>query len=74
MPVVGGPHATLLGQDVLTATDVFAVVGVGDCLPEAMPVIAGLAGGSAPDRPVIVRGGDSKARMDALAPDYSVLA
>ncbi len=71
VPVVGGPHATLLGQDVLTATDAFAVVGVGDCLPEAMPVIARLAGGSAPDRPVIVRGGDREARMDPLAPDYS---
>ena len=69
---VGGPHATLLGEDVLAATDAFTMIGVGDCLPEAMPVIARLARGDAPARPVMVAGGDGRARMDALAPDYSV--
>jgi radical SAM superfamily enzyme YgiQ (UPF0313 family) len=72
LPAVGGPHATLLGQDVLAAADAFAVAGVGDCLPEAMPVIAGLAAGHAPAGPVVVTSGDGRATMDALAPDYSV--
>jgi hypothetical protein len=72
LPAVGGPHATLLGPDVLKAAPAFAVAGIGDCLPEAMPAIASLAAGRAPDSPVIVAGGDGKARMDALAPDYSV--
>jgi radical SAM superfamily enzyme YgiQ (UPF0313 family) len=68
---VGGPHATLLGSDVQTATDAFTVAGVGDCLPQAMPVIARLARGHAPAGPVTVTSGDGRARMDALAPDYS---
>lgn len=72
LPAVGGPHATLLGADVLQAADAFAVAGVGDCLPEAMPAIAALAAGCAPADPVVVNAGDGKARMDALAPDYSV--
>jgi radical SAM superfamily enzyme YgiQ (UPF0313 family) len=70
--VVGGPHATLLGADVLAASDAFDLVGVGDCLPEAMPVIAGLAHGG--DAPVarLVGGGMGPARMDDLRPDYSI--
>ena len=72
LPAVGGPHATLLGPDVLKAAPAFAVAGIGDCLPEAMPAIASLAAGRAPDSPVVVTAGDGKARMDALAPDYSV--
>jgi radical SAM superfamily enzyme YgiQ (UPF0313 family) len=73
LPAVGGPHATLLGENVLTAAaDAFAVVGVGDCLAEAMPVIAALARGRAAESPVIVSSGDGRARMDTLTPDYSV--
>jgi radical SAM superfamily enzyme YgiQ (UPF0313 family) len=72
LPVVGGPHATLLGEDVLTAADAFAMAGIGDCLPEAMPVIASLASGHVPEGRVIVTADDGSARMDALTPDYSV--
>jgi Radical SAM superfamily len=68
---VGGPHATLLGADVQTATDAFTLAGAGDCLPEAMPVIARLAQGHTPGGPVRVTSGGGRARMDALAPDYS---
>lgn len=70
--VVGGPHVTLLGVDVLATGDAFDLVGVGDCLPEAMPVIAGLAHGG--DAPVMrmVGGGMGPARMDDLQPDYSI--
>jgi hypothetical protein len=70
--VVGGPHATLLGHDVLTATDSFDLIGVGDCLPDAMPAIADIARSGS--RPVnrIIGGGAGTARMDALVPDYSI--
>ena len=55
--VVGGPHATLLGHDVLAATDAFDLIGVGDCLPEVMPVVAAIArGGSRPAARVIGEG------------------
>lgn len=65
--VVGGPHATLLGHDVLTATDAFDLIGIGDCLPEVMPVIA--RGGSRPATRVIGEG-TATARMDSLAPVF----
>jgi hypothetical protein len=70
--VLGGPHATLLGADVLAASDAFDLVGVGDCLPEAMPAITCLARGG--DTPVtrMVGGGMGPARMDQLRPDYSI--
>ncbi len=69
--VAGGPHVTLLGQDVLAATDAFDLIGVGDCLAEAMPVIAGIArGGVMPASRII--GAGAEARMDALAPDYRI--
>jgi radical SAM superfamily enzyme YgiQ (UPF0313 family) len=69
---VGGPHATLLGADVLTVTDAFDYVGVGDCLPEAMPVIAAatLSRGTPDER--LITGGGFAARMDELAPDYGI--
>jgi radical SAM superfamily enzyme YgiQ (UPF0313 family) len=69
--VVGGPHATLLGADVLAATSAFDIVGVGDCLPEAMPVIQNLARGVMPHSRIVVSGA-AAARMDTLAPDYSI--
>ncbi|HUY45677.1 MAG TPA: methionine adenosyltransferase [Streptosporangiaceae bacterium] len=56
----------------LAATDAFDLIGVGDCLPEVMPVIAGIArGGSRPATRVIGEG-TATARMDSLAPDYSL--
>ena len=70
--VVGGPHATLLGHDVLAATDAFDLVGVGDCLPEVMPVIAGIARGGSGPASRIIGDGAGTARMDALAPDYTI--
>ncbi len=70
--VVGGPHATLLGDDVLAATGAFDLVGVGDCLPAVMPVIAGLARGGAVPANRIAGDGAGVARMDGLAPDYGI--
>jgi hypothetical protein len=56
----------------VAATDAFDVVGVGDCLPDAMPVIAGLArGGRAPAQRMLGTGA-GPARLDALSPDYSI--
>ena len=72
--VVGGPHATLLGHDVLAATDAFDLIGVGDCLPDAMPAIAGIARGGARPANRVIGGGAGTARMDSLVPDYSVWA
>jgi hypothetical protein len=69
---VGGPHATLLGAEVLAVTDVFDVIGIGDCLPDAMPAIAGLARGKRRPASRIVGDGMGPARMDDLAPDYSI--
>jgi len=69
--VLGGPHATLLGEEVFAATDAFDVVGIGDCLAEAMPIIADLAiGRSATLR--LVGDGAGPARLDALRPDYTI--
>jgi radical SAM superfamily enzyme YgiQ (UPF0313 family) len=72
--VVGGPHATLLGDEVLATTDAFDLVCTGDCLPEAMPVIADIARGVAgpPDR--VIGRGTGEARMDTLGPDYTIWA
>jgi len=44
---VGGPHVTLLGEESLEVSGAFDVVGVGDCLPEAMPLVAAAAHGRA---------------------------
>lgn len=69
---VGGPHATLLGRDVLSATSAFTVIGVGDCLPAAVPVIARLAAGEPTGGPVIVGTPGMPAAMDSRDPDFAL--
>ncbi|PZG15157.1 hypothetical protein C1I95_20165 [Micromonospora craterilacus] len=69
---VGGPHATLLRESVFEVTDVFDLVGVGDCLPDAVGAIAeALRTGNRPQSRLISTS-DGTARMDVLAPDYSI--
>ena len=70
--MVGGPHATLLGESVFAIGDAFDLVGVGDCLPDAMPIIADAAAGTRPPSGRLVAAPTNAARMDALAPDYSI--
>lgn len=70
--IVGGPHATLLGEDVFAIGDAFDVVGVGDCLPEAMPIIVAAAHGKPGHAGRLVAIPSNTARMDVLAPDYSI--
>jgi radical SAM superfamily enzyme YgiQ (UPF0313 family) len=70
--VVGGPHATLLGNEVLAATDAFDLVCTGDCLPEAMPVMADIARSGATPAKRVIGIGAGEARMDTLAPDYTI--
>ena len=70
--VVGGPHATLLGHDVLAATDAFDFIGVGDCLPEVMPVVADIARGGPRPTARVIGEETAAARMDSLVPDYSL--
>lgn len=69
---VGGPHVTLLREESFEISDAFDVVAVGDCLPEAMPVIAATARGRSTPRRHFISSPDRAARMDALAPDYSI--
>ncbi len=69
---VGGPHATLLGASVFNLGDAFDLVGVGDCLPEAMPILAAAARGTRPERGRLVTAATNAARMDTLAPDYGI--
>lgn len=69
---VGGPHVTLLGDSVRRITDAFDLVGIGDCLPEAMRTLTAMING--PRRPVpgVVRSPSNTARMDLLTPDYTI--
>jgi anaerobic magnesium-protoporphyrin IX monomethyl ester cyclase len=69
---VGGPHVTLLGQESLQLSDAFDVIGVGDCLPNAMPAVSAAAYGQDKPRGLIIAGPDQAARMDSLAPDYRI--
>ena len=69
--IVGGPHATLLGTDALEAASGFDAIGVGDCLPEAMPAIIALAEDRHPPQ-TIIGSGTGQAMMDTLPPDYSI--
>ncbi|MEV0322499.1 B12-binding domain-containing radical SAM protein [Streptomyces sp. NPDC050659] len=70
---VGGPHATMVGgQDVLRVTDAFDYVGVGDCLPEAMPIIAEACRGRSLPENRVITGSTFDARMDSLSPDYAI--
>jgi len=56
---------------VFAATDAFDLVGVGDCLPEAMPQIGATARGRLLSSGRIV-GALGVAGMDTLAPDYGI--
>jgi radical SAM superfamily enzyme YgiQ (UPF0313 family) len=70
---VGGPHVTMVGgETILRATDTFDYVGVGDCLPEAMPVIGEASRGRRLPESRIIAATEFDARMDGLSPDYSV--
>ena len=70
--VVGGPHVTLLRHDVFALTDAFDLVGVGDCLPQAMAAITGVMRGGGVPAARIVGSGTGTARMDELVPDYTI--
>lgn len=70
--MVGGPHATLLGASLFGLGDMFDLVGVGDCLPETMPVIKSAAHGEPPRGRRLITAPSNAARMDTLAPDYSI--
>lgn len=70
--MVGGPHVTLLADKVFRITSSFDIVAVGDCLPEAAPVIQALH----QRRPVgadrLIQTGSATARMDQAGPDYTL--
>ncbi|GAB3901114.1 hypothetical protein GCM10029964_089440 [Kibdelosporangium lantanae] len=69
---VGGPHVTMVGDDIPGMADSFDHVAIGDCLPEAMALIEDACFSRAlPDRSTI-RASSFDARMDHLMPDYSI--
>jgi len=69
---VGGPHVTLLGPAVFELGDAFDLACLGDCLPEAVPVLASIAEGGPLPADRVVRAASSAARMDSLAPEYGI--
>lgn len=69
---VGGPHVTLLGDESFEIGDAFDVIGVGDCLPDAMPLVSATAHGLAAPSGRMISGPGRAARVDALAPDYRI--
>lgn len=69
---VGGPHVTLLGPSVFNLGDIFDLACLGDCLPEAVPLLASMAAGGSPPSNRVVTASSNAARMDTLAPDYSI--
>lgn len=70
--MVGGPHVTLLTEKVFDITSSFDFVAVGDCLPEAAPMIEALYR----HRPVVadrlIRPESAAARMDEAGVDYTM--
>lgn len=69
---VGGPHVTMVGDDIPGITDSFDHVAIGDCLPEAMTLIEDACHGRPlPDHGTIAAS-SVEARMDHLPPDYSI--
>jgi len=70
--MVGGPHVTLLGDQVFRITSAFDVVAAGDCLPEAAPVIQALHQRRRLDGDRLIRAGSGAARMDQAGPDYTL--
>jgi len=69
---VGGPHVTLLGPSVFDLGNAFDLACLGDCLPEAVPLLASIAAGGSPPSNRVVTALSSAARMDSFAPDYSI--
>jgi len=70
--MVGGPHATLLAGNVFQITSAFDVVALGDCLPEAVPMIQALHQRRPLGTDRLIRAGSAAARMDQTGPDYSL--
>ncbi len=69
---VGGPHATLLGRSLFSLADAFDLVCLGDCLPEAMPILAAVARGGPLPADRIIGSSAAGARVDTLIPDYRI--
>jgi hypothetical protein len=70
--LVGGPHVTMVGEDIPGIAESFDYVAIGDCLPEAMTLIEDACFGRELPKARIIAAPRSDARMDHVSPDYSI--
>lgn len=71
--IVGGPHATLLGEQIFEISDQIDYVGIGDCLDGATPLITALAHDGHIDRRTsrVIQNTSLGATLNTVTSDYS---